>query len=207
VVTVLNLGGGGYGNGSESWIDKLLPVAVLAAAGYLAYTLLIGGTQQGSNALTAVPGGGGGGSNAAVQTPADTWTSSGNQKGATVVSPSGFAQSLVQNFQGTAKPGTQNVLSGASWTRYAIPASPANIPAWQPPGLIPIQSGRDQPFTNQIAEYNPATGNAWGGALETVKYLYTAGPGLSGSMADIAACRTAECVNAQTAAAWRAQNA
>ena len=73
-----------------------------------------------------------------------------------------------------------NVKSGASWTEEAEPATPAlqaEVAAWTPPGqptLEAIQSGRDQPIAGQVAVYNPATGNAWGGNISTVQALYGA---------------------------------
>ena len=70
-------------------------------------------------------------------------------------------------------------LSMGSWTRMAQPAGGIGstfrtIPT---PGVsgglvVPLQSGRDTLIPNQIAVLNPTTGNAWGGGSSTMDFLY-----------------------------------
>lgn len=212
MVNVFMTGGGApaQGQGMEGWIDKLLPVAVLGIIGWLIYKTLFGGgtDTSGSQQTTTTKSPG-----TVTLTPTGTqdqqWTASGNLKGAVIESPSGFAKTLVQTFTGKGSPEPENILSGASWTRFAVALPKAQIPAWQPANLIPLQSGdATHAIAGQIAEYNPATGNAWGGQVETVKYLYTT-PGTCAATveertAQINACRDQACVDAITACAWRA---
>lgn len=180
-MTNIFLSGGGIpqqstGSGIEGWIDKLLPVAVLGVMAYIAYRLLVdNGGGAGSN--TAGNGGsqqylqGGGG----VLTPSSgVVTGSGNLKGAIIEQPTAFTQNLVRTYTGAPSREPENIMSGASWTRFAVALPQAQIPAWQPPGLIPMQSGgQNNNLIGQIAEYNPATGNAWGGNTSTMQFLYT----------------------------------
>lgn len=101
----------------------------------------------------------------------------GSSNNGVVVSPTPFALGLpVDPSVVGKKTNPENVFSGASWTRYAVPASSAvkqQIASWQPPGTIAVQSGRDVSIPGQVAIYNPETGNMWGGKIETVKELYT----------------------------------
>jgi hypothetical protein len=45
---IIYTGGSSQGQGGESWVDKLLPIGVLLAAGYIIYTMLTGSQQSNS---------------------------------------------------------------------------------------------------------------------------------------------------------------
>lgn len=143
-------------------IEDLLPYGVLAIGVWAVWKYLI----------PAVSGAEGGGAAAAA----------GGNVGvgdATPASNTGIYQALSAITTGIKSPGQpESLTGGGSWTRYGLPATEALqalVASWTPPGaapLVAVQSGRDQPLAGQVAVYNPATGNAWGGEVGTVEWLY-----------------------------------
>lgn len=185
----------------ESIIDTLLPVGLLAGLAYVGYKLFIAddgnrGVGIGENLLDELARL----LKSKIYRPGVVSTPVGEVQNGIVVAPTDFARRLVDMFAGAGTFEPENVMGGASWTRYAVPAA---LPNWAPPGLVAMVSGRDQPIAGQVAFYNPTTGNAWGGVVDTMKYLYTAGLGSVCDIAALNACRNVQCTNDITAACWR----
>lgn len=153
--------------GGESWIDKLLPIGVLAVMGYIAYKLLLGSGE------TAQDG--------------STWTGAGGQGGSLQAANQAQQQLPASSLQGYSIPGADtltNIIKGVSpgatvikiptqpSTPIFVTAGPSTPSSFAPGGQGVITTSRDVSDSEAVKVlenlYRSDIPNAWWSQEQTI---------------------------------------